>query len=252
MAQEVKTQARDLVGEARGQVQDQARTGQQKAAEGIRALSQELREMADGGQQSGTVSEIARQAADRADRPGRLAGRAGARRPRRGGPVLRPPPPGAFLLGAAVAGVVVGRLTRGAVDSARGRLRRAPRSGPTARRPTPTASPGTPADARVRRPAALRRPGRARVPRRRRRSTTSDTPTRRGHAVRALPRHRSRTAAHGAPHGPTVRRPRPARPAAPAPSASTSTSSARAGERGATPRRRALDDPYRPGGGDFR
>ena len=63
VAQEVKTQARDLVGEARGQVQDQARAGQQKAADGIRALSQELREMADGSQQSGTVSEVARQAA---------------------------------------------------------------------------------------------------------------------------------------------------------------------------------------------
>ena len=67
VAQEVKTQARDLVGEARGQVQSQARTGQQKAAEGVLAISMELREMAEGGQQSGPVSEIARQAADRAE-----------------------------------------------------------------------------------------------------------------------------------------------------------------------------------------
>ena len=67
VAQEVRAQARDLLGEARGQVQDQARTGQQKAAEGVRALSRELREMADAGPQSGLVSEVARQAADRAD-----------------------------------------------------------------------------------------------------------------------------------------------------------------------------------------
>ena len=119
VAQEVKAQARDLVGEARGQVQDQARSGQQKAAEGIRALSQELREMADGAQQPGTVSEIARQASERADR---LAEWLGQREP---GDLLEEARsfarrrPGAFLVGAALAGVVVGRLTRGAVDAAR-------------------------------------------------------------------------------------------------------------------------------------
>ena len=102
VAQEVKTQARDLVGEARGQVQDQARAGQQKAADGIRALSQELREMADGSQQSGTVSEVARQAAERADR---LADWLGRREP---GDLVEEVRsfarrrPGAFLLGAAV------------------------------------------------------------------------------------------------------------------------------------------------------
>jgi hypothetical protein len=121
VAQEVKAQARDLVGEARGQVQDQARAGQQKAADGIRALSQELRGMVEGegGQQSGTVSEVARQAAERADR---LADWLGEREP---GDLLDEVRsfarrrPGAFLLGAAIAGVVVGRLTRGAVDAAR-------------------------------------------------------------------------------------------------------------------------------------
>lgn len=127
VAQEVKAQARDLVGEARGQVQDQARAGQQKAAGGIRALSQELREMADGGQQSGTVSEVARQAADRADslagwlaerEPGDLVDEVRSFARRR---------PGAFLLGAAIAGVVVGRLTRGAVDAARADSGPAPR-----------------------------------------------------------------------------------------------------------------------------
>ena len=119
VAQEAKAQARDLVGEARGQVGDQARMGQQKATDGIRTLGRELREMADGGQQSGTASEVARQAADRADRfadwlgqrePGDLVEEVRTFARRR---------PGAFLLGAALAGVVVGRLTRGAVDSAR-------------------------------------------------------------------------------------------------------------------------------------
>jgi hypothetical protein len=120
VAQEVKAQARDLVGEARGQVQGQARAGQQKATDGIRALSGELREMAGTGQQQGTVSEVARQVADRADRladwlgerePGDLVEEVRAFARRR---------PSVFLAGAALAGVVVGRLTRGAVDASRG------------------------------------------------------------------------------------------------------------------------------------
>jgi hypothetical protein len=119
VAQEAKNQARDLVGEARTQVSDQARVGQQKATDGIRALGRELREMADGGQQSGIASEVARQAADQVDR---LAGWLGQREP---GDLVEEVRsfarrrPGVFLLGAAVAGTVVGRLTRGAVDSAR-------------------------------------------------------------------------------------------------------------------------------------
>jgi hypothetical protein len=64
---------------------------------------------------------VARQAADRADRvadwlgerePGDLVEEVRSLARRR---------PGAFLLGAALAGVVVGRLTRGVVDTAAGR-----------------------------------------------------------------------------------------------------------------------------------
>src|SRR5690348_13738607 len=53
VAQEVKTQARDLLGEARSQAAQQARAGQQKTTDGLRTLGIELREMAEGGQQSG-------------------------------------------------------------------------------------------------------------------------------------------------------------------------------------------------------
>ncbi len=118
VAQEVKTQARDLVGEVRGQVQGQARNGQQKAVEGVRALSQELRQMADSGQ-SGTVSEVARQAAGRVDD---LAAWLGDREPAELLDEVRlfaRRRPGVFLASMALAGVIVGRLTRGAVDSAR-------------------------------------------------------------------------------------------------------------------------------------
>jgi hypothetical protein len=127
VAQEAKNQARDLVGEARTQVSHQARAGQEKATDGIRALGRELREMADGGQQSGIASEVARQAADQVDR---LAGWLGQREP---GDLVEEVRsfarrrPGVFLLGAAVAGTVVGRLTRGAVDSARNDSQQTPR-----------------------------------------------------------------------------------------------------------------------------
>jgi hypothetical protein len=120
VGQEAKSQARDLVGEARREVQQQARNGQQKATDGIRALVQELREMAEGGQQSGPASEIARQAADRADR---LADWLGQREP---GDLIEEirtfarRRPGAFLAGTALAGVLAGRLTRGVVDASGG------------------------------------------------------------------------------------------------------------------------------------
>jgi hypothetical protein len=123
---EVKAQSRDLLGEVRGQVQDQVRNGHQKATDGVRALAQELREMADGGERSGTASEIARQVADRGDRladwlndrePGDLVEEVRSFARRR---------PWAFLAGAALAGVVAGRLTRGAVDSAHADVRPSP------------------------------------------------------------------------------------------------------------------------------
>jgi hypothetical protein len=119
VAQEAKRQARDLIGEVRGQAMEQARTGQQNTADSIRSLSGELREMADNGERHGTASELAAQAADRL---GSVADWIGAREPgdlvdevRR----FARRRPGAFLLGAAVAGVLAGRLTRGTVDAQR-------------------------------------------------------------------------------------------------------------------------------------
>lgn len=119
VAQEAKRQARDLIGEARSQVTEQAQTGKQNAVEGIHSLAGELREMADGGDHHGPASQLAAQAADRLSS---AADWIGAREPgdlldevRR----LARRRPGAFLLGAAVAGVLAGRLTRGAVDAQR-------------------------------------------------------------------------------------------------------------------------------------
>ncbi len=119
VGQEARRQARDLLGQARGQVTEQARNGQQQASDGLRSLSRELHEMADGGQHQGPASDLAKQAADKL---GDLAEWLGAREP--GDLVqevraLARRRPGAFLLGAAAAGVLAGRLTRGAVDANR-------------------------------------------------------------------------------------------------------------------------------------
>jgi hypothetical protein len=241
VAQEVKTQARDLVGEARGQVQDQARAGQQKAADGIRALSQELREMADGSQQSGTVSEVARQAAERADR---LADWLGRREP---GDLVEEVRsfarrrPGAFLLGAAVAGVVVGRLTRGAVDSARADSGSAPQhlaAAPTYRTPAVPPSPY---------PAGLDVP--PPVP-----GMPLGTPTPQGQAVPPhLPPSPAAPLPPAAPHVPGAPVDPLDRPTG-ALGEYVDDLDRPAGERGssADPLSDPLDDPYRTGRGDFR
>jgi len=116
---ETGQQARNLMHEGRQQVREQAITGQHKAAEGLAAIADELRQMADRGGQNGVASELARQAADRVHdvaawlqkrEPGDLLDEVRNWARQR---------PGAFLLGAALAGVIAGRLTRGAVAAQR-------------------------------------------------------------------------------------------------------------------------------------
>lgn len=113
---EAKQQARDLVGEARGQVSGQAGAQKGRAVEGLRAIGDELDQMAQSGG-SGIATEVTRQVsgrtrdlADYLDRhePADLleAVRSYARRR----PVV-------FLAGATLAGVLAGRLTKGLTAS---------------------------------------------------------------------------------------------------------------------------------------
>jgi hypothetical protein len=115
---ETGRQARDLLGEAKGQVREQASTQQHQAAQQLRAVAGELSEMAVKGGQSGLATQVAQEAAERVRgvaswldqrEPGDLLDgvRDFARRH-----------PGTFLVGAAVAGVVAGRLTRGLTSAA--------------------------------------------------------------------------------------------------------------------------------------
>ncbi|MEV2238921.1 hypothetical protein [Micromonospora sp. NPDC049891] len=112
VGREAARQARDLYGEARTQLAGQAGEQQRRAAGGLRSLADEMRSMADNGGQAGPVSELARQASDR------VHGVAGWLEQREPGDLLTEVRdyarrnPGTFLVGAALLGVVAGRLTR--------------------------------------------------------------------------------------------------------------------------------------------
>jgi uncharacterized protein YjbJ (UPF0337 family) len=117
VAQEVKYQARDLVGEARSQVRQQVDTQRGRLSELLRDMGEELEQMADRSDRNGIASELARQAAQRTqDVRGYLDG---------GGDVVEDVRrfarrrPGTFLLGAVAAGVLAGRATRAATAAKR-------------------------------------------------------------------------------------------------------------------------------------
>jgi hypothetical protein len=112
VAAEVKTNARDLLDQAKSDLTSQAGTQQQKVAEGMRSISTELRAMADASHEPGVASDLVRQAADRSHSvaswldgrdPGSLLDEVKTFARRR---------PGTFLLLAAGAGVLAGRLGR--------------------------------------------------------------------------------------------------------------------------------------------
>src|SRR3954467_3101141 len=117
VASEAGAQARNLLDEGAQQLRDQASNGQQKLAGGVRDMADQLRRMSEG-QDSGLVSDVVQQAGDRAER---LASWLEAREP---GDVVAEVRrfarrrPGMLLAGAAMAGVLAGRLTRNLASAA--------------------------------------------------------------------------------------------------------------------------------------
>ena len=116
VAGETQRQAKDLLDQGRSQLKDQAISQQQKAASGLTSLAQELRSLADGSSEGapGPARDLLQQASGMVEgfadklqnrEPAELLDdvRSFARRK-----------PGLFLLGAAAAGVLAGRLTSGA------------------------------------------------------------------------------------------------------------------------------------------
>lgn len=109
---EAKTNAKDLLQQARSDLTQQAGTQQQKVASGLRSVSDELHAMARASDQPGIASDLVRQAAERSSSaatwldgrdPGSLLNEVKSFARQR---------PGTFLLLAAGAGVLAGRLSR--------------------------------------------------------------------------------------------------------------------------------------------
>lgn len=113
---EATSQVHGLVGQATSQLEDQSRTQQNRLAETLGSFSSDLHSMADtsGG---GLAADLAKEVADRAQQ---VSQHLQAREPRDLLDDLRSfarRRPGTFLGGALVAGIVAGRLTRGARDA---------------------------------------------------------------------------------------------------------------------------------------
>jgi hypothetical protein len=115
---EARRQAKDMLQQTKNQVSTQAFDGQQKLAGGIRTLGTELSTMASASDQPGVASDLVHQASGIVDsvaswienrEPADVLAEVTSFARRK---------PGAFLLGAAVAGLVVGRLARGLKDEA--------------------------------------------------------------------------------------------------------------------------------------
>jgi hypothetical protein len=115
VAAHAQHETRDLLREGRAQLESQARDGQRKAAERLHQFAGQLDRMAGQTDSPGVAGDVARQVSGRtrsvADwlehrEPGDLLDEVRRFARRR---------PGTFLVGAAVAGALVGRLTRGVV-----------------------------------------------------------------------------------------------------------------------------------------
>lgn len=118
VVEDSKEQARSLLDEAMSQVDEQSRTQRDRLVSMLRSFGDDVEKMAQGEQApSGMAQDLARQLADRAHE---LSGRMDGREPTELLDEVRSfarRRPGTFLLGALAAGVVVGRLTRGAKDA---------------------------------------------------------------------------------------------------------------------------------------
>jgi hypothetical protein len=115
VVQETQRQAQDLLHQGRTQIREQAISQQQKAGQSLSSLAQELRGLADGTSSGapGPARDLLQQGAGMVES---FAGKLQNREPAELLDEVRSfarRKPGLFLLGAAAAGVLAGRLTRG-------------------------------------------------------------------------------------------------------------------------------------------
>lgn len=115
---EAKYQAKDLYAQTRRELSDQAQTQQQRIAGGLRSVSGELDSMAASSSSNGLAGDLVRQVSSR------LSGASTWLEDRDPGSVLQEVKsfarrkPAVFILGAAVTGILVGRLTRALASNA--------------------------------------------------------------------------------------------------------------------------------------
>lgn len=143
VASEAKEQALDLFDELRSQVSEQASTQLDRLVQTLKDFAQQLDSMAESSDRSGVATQVVRQMSDRAKNlRSNLEGREpsdlldevrdlGRRKP------------GAFLLGALAAGVVAGRITRGAKKDTSSSSDSYSYRGSSDRLPVPTGTTGT-------------------------------------------------------------------------------------------------------------
>ena len=149
VASEAKSQAKDLYAQATSELKEQAGTQQQKVADGLRSVSDELSSMAENG--SGLAGELVRNLSGRA---GSVAGWLDGRDP---GSLLSEVKsyaarkPGTFIAIAAGAGLLAGRLTKALAAEAKNDTGSSAANTPAVSPPsagyTPTASSVTPVPA---------------------------------------------------------------------------------------------------------
>jgi len=116
VASEASAQVRGLVDQTTSQLEDQGRTQRDRLVETLRSFGDDLEKMASQGD-SGLASNLAREVADRSHS---LSSQLDGREPRELLDDVRSfaqRKPGLFLGGALVAGVLAGRLARGAKDA---------------------------------------------------------------------------------------------------------------------------------------
>jgi hypothetical protein len=119
VASEAKSQVQNLLSQATSQVDEQSRTQRDRLVDMLRTLSDDLEKMASQSE-GGVASNLAREVADRTRS---FSSSLDGREPRELLDEVRSyarRKPGTFLLGSLVAGVVAGRVTRGAKDAQSG------------------------------------------------------------------------------------------------------------------------------------
>ena len=135
----------NLVSQATSQVDEQSRTQKNRLVETLRTVGDDLEKMA-AQSEGGMAANLAREVADRSRS---LSSTLDSREPRELLDEVRAfarRKPGTFLLGALVAGVVAGRVTRGAKDAQSGSAGYGQATGPSYRAPlaADVTSPGEP------------------------------------------------------------------------------------------------------------